>query len=296
MRRLSCFDEVREPWKTIQGAGQRSQRPLKNTFPTTKIKSGSLEANNNTTRLCASPETYYPHCFLSYSCIICQLPNAIHRIIESMPVQHSPTPPAASSSHDRLDPSEYPHSAASFDYSVVDWFSGLVASQDLRPSDGSYPKSSFSSHSTKSTTDSHERRQNPKLIKSNAGSRAVSLSSGTLCDKLVVDYKYRIHTKELGHLYGLCDAVPYLLGPRSYLQAIEAFGNYPIPMEANRDHKGNFVLDPDKITTPDKVFMTMLWLLNASVDRRPADWEEFYTGLSVQDDRLIVYKDVGFGT
>jgi hypothetical protein len=249
------------------------------------------------TKFCATPENYYTRCL---PLIPHHTPIAsIHcSVFESMQEQHTPTPRIASESYVPHESSELQCCAVSSEYSsVVDWIPEPAAPSDTQPSDESDPRSTSegsSSQWTESASDS--RRPNPKLIKARAESRAVSMSSDLPSDDLVIDYKYRVHTKQLGHLYGLCDAVPYLLGPRSYLKAIVAFDNHPVPMEAYQDQEGNFVIDPHKMTVLDKVFLMMLWLLRIPVDRRPADWENLYMGMSVQKDRLVIYKDIGFGT
>lgn len=255
--------------------------------------------NNSMTPILHCPESYCACCLLSRSCITRQLPSIVFQVLESMQEQHASTPMTASGSHEPLGSSKSRRrDLSSESSSVEDWILDPAAHSDPPPSDDSDPRSTSEGSSSQWTeSGSGERRPNPKLIKTRAESRPVSISSETTpSDEPVVDYKYRVYSKQLGHLFGLCDAVPYLLGPRSYLKAIVAFGNYAVPIEAYQDQEGNFVINPHKMTLLDKVLLMMLWLLRTSVDRRPANWEDLYSGMSVQKDRLVVYKDIGFGT
>ncbi|KAF2689656.1 hypothetical protein K458DRAFT_384287 [Lentithecium fluviatile CBS 122367] len=154
-----------------------------------------------------------------------------------------------------------------------------------------------SSQLTSTTGVSSGRRPNPKLLKTRASSLAVPslLAISNHSDAPVIDYKYRVHTKQLGHLYALCDAVPYLLGTRSYLKAIVAFGVPPVPIEAYLNQEGKLAIDPNEMSVLDKVFLMMLWRLRIPADQRPAGWEGSYAGMNIEGDRLIVYKDIGFG-
>lgn len=138
------------------------------------------------------------------------------------------------------------------------------------------------------------RRANPKLISSCLTGQTTSTSSERF-DGLGVDHRYRLHTKDLGHLYGLCDAVPYLVGPRPYLRSMSKFGAYPLPIEAYQDRHGRMALDSHKLSALDKVFLTMLHLLSMPFDRRPPEAASWFAGISLRGNRLVVHKDIGFG-
>jgi hypothetical protein len=180
--------------------------------------------------------------------------------------------------------------------SVEDWTPEPGAPSDSWQSGSSNGGTSFEASSERTCVSGpFETRLNPKLAMARAGSQANSASPKP-SDGLIIDYKYRIYTEQLGHLYGLCDAVPYLLGTRSYLTAIVAFGVRPVPIEAYQDKRGEFVLDPNSMSMLDKAFLMMLWVLHLPIDQRPANWEGLYAGMIVQDDRLVVYNHLGSGT
>lgn len=138
------------------------------------------------------------------------------------------------------------------------------------------------------------RRENPKRASSLLDIETASVLSERF-HSLRIDYNYRVHTKGLGHLYAICDAVPYLVGPRLYLRAINRFGVHPLPLESFQNRDGRLVLDPDRLSLLDKVVLAMLFLLCTPQDQRPAEAVDWFAGMSIEEDRLFIYKDVGFG-
>jgi hypothetical protein len=200
-----------------------------------------------------------------------------------------------SSAHSEMNETQHYYSESEYSISerssVEDWSPESAEPSDLEQSDIPDDRSS-SEASTEQTyvSDTSEERLDPNLTKTRVGACAERLGG------LTVDYHYRVHTEQPGLLYGLCDAVPYLLGTRQYLDAIVTFDLHDASLPAFHDQGGESITDLCNTSTLDKVFMTMLWLLRVPVSQRPEDWEDHYAGMTVQDDRMIVYKDMGFGT
>jgi hypothetical protein len=109
-----------------------------------------------------------------------------------------------------------------------------------------------------------------------------------------VDYRVRRSGPDSGDLYRLCDTVPYLLGPKSYLDAIARTSNTRCPVETFQYATRKSGLDSGALTSLDKRFMMFLKLLQAPAERRSKSENLALRAFTFEEKQMLVYKDSGW--
>jgi hypothetical protein len=216
--------------------------------------------------------------------------------------EHNSPQMATSESGAAIQRTPSPHTTSSFKQSsVAEWTDSTASSEPATAEESKRSSISEIASSQEPILNEWDAsagdrpRPNPKLL-ANRMDRAVPNLSSTALEQLRIDYNYRLYSLVVGYLFGLCNLVPYLLGPRHYLNAIVRFSRYPISIQAFHDENGKLAMDPLSMTILDRVFVTILWLLKQPAGMRPANWDDLCLEFNVHEDRLVVYKDIGYGT
>jgi hypothetical protein len=112
------------------------------------------------------------------------------------------------------------------------------------------------------------RRPNPKLTLTKQSRLNAMLPANQRPSD--INYKVLAYDEQVGDLYGICKAVPYLLGPRSLLDNLIALRpNIELGAEVFTTEDGVPVLDPKRLSSMDKAILFVLLLL-----QRPATMDE----------------------
>ncbi|PVI07240.1 hypothetical protein DM02DRAFT_649157 [Periconia macrospinosa] len=108
-----------------------------------------------------------------------------------------------------------------------------------------------------------------------------------------VSYVIRGFDNEAGNLYAVCRAVPYLLGPKSMLDALATMRGAKLPNEAFVNNEGKVILDPKKLSFIDKALVFILFLLRSPLQDHDDSVRQLLSRFEYQQDALVVYKDMG---
>ncbi|KAF2658370.1 hypothetical protein K491DRAFT_766639 [Lophiostoma macrostomum CBS 122681] len=122
------------------------------------------------------------------------------------------------------------------------------------------------------------RRDNPKIARVRSPRPGFSMEPDPKPDpKPVWDvqqerastvYEQRVKSADGKPLYRLSDTVPYILGPREYVDGIMALNNFSIPPIVPQDDQGNDVFHKELVTRKDKALLVILMFAGQPASER----------------------------
>lgn len=159
----------------------------------------------------------------------------------------------------------------------------------------SKPPSSLSFSSHGSGSDVTERRVNPKdtLTRNKRPCQKEDEFASAAAQNVAkrLSYKPIAQLVDNTHLFRLCESVPYILGPKLYLDALVRAVDYPILPDGTLDDYG--FTEQDRLGPADMALITILILLRLPEAHRKGAPDYVLLGTQTQGNSLVVWKDVG---
>ncbi|CAI6266320.1 unnamed protein product [Periconia digitata] len=148
-------------------------------------------------------------------------------------------------------------------------------------------------------------RVNPKLLLARRNSPAPSIrpsTSPSLAPSHMtqsghpdISYSIRGFDDDAGHLYAVCRAVPYLLGPKSMLDALSTMRSAQMPDHLFINDEGTPIPDTQRFSFMDRALVLVLYLLQTPLEDHTIPIRQLLSHFDHHKDALIIYKDMGTG-